>query len=279
MIVDGFGSHATIPFFELATANNIVLFRLLAHSTHLTQPLDVGVFQPYKHYHTEAVDNAVRMRDREFEKLKFLIAYQTFRTQTFKTSIIRHAFKTTGIVFFNFNIVLDIIRQRISKNAHNFRTPSSQSQLVERTPQDPESIRKFEKKITRALKDVESNGSDITMIKKSVDRFQRYVRGTMIAANTLNLIIRDLIMMQQASMKRKTRAELADTVASKKEVMKISQCRELCSIRQKKEKEKLKRKTKRKAKKANQATQSLLNELATIAYLIERDDPPNQLVS
>ena len=55
LIIDGFGSHATIPFFELAIANNIILFRLSAHSTHLTQSLDVGVFQSYKHYHSEAM--------------------------------------------------------------------------------------------------------------------------------------------------------------------------------------------------------------------------------
>ena len=78
----------TIPFFELATATNIVLFRLPAHFTHLTQPLDVGVFQSFKHYHTEAIDRAVRLGD------------------------IRHAFKSTGIVPFNPNVVLDKIREK-----------------------------------------------------------------------------------------------------------------------------------------------------------------------
>ena len=277
LIVDGFGFHATIPFFELATANNIVLFRLSAHSTHLTQPLDVCVFQPYKHFHSEAIDDAVRMRDREFGKLEFLTAYQTFRTQTFKPSTIRHAFRDTGIVPFNPNMVLDKIRRRIVSRSHQPRTPSPQPQLVERTPKGPELIRKFGEKIERALKDVESDGGTITITRKSVDRFQRYVRGTMTAANTLDLTTRDLDMMQRASMKRKTRAGLAGTVAAKGGVMKVSQCRELCSIRQKKEEEKMKRKAEREAKKASQATQSLPNGLATIAYLIDRDSPSEEL--
>lgn len=276
LIIDGFGSHATIPFFELATANNIVLFRLPAHSTHLTQPLDVGVFQPYKHYHAEAVDAAVRLGDREFGKLEFLAAFQTFRNQTFKSSTIRHAFKTTGIMPFNPNMVLDIIRQKISNSAHQLRTPSPQPQLVERTPKGPESIRKFGQKIERALRNIGPNGG--TMTRKNVDRVQRFVRGTMTAANTLDLTTRDLNMFQHASSARRTRAGLAGTVAAKGGVMKVSQCRELCSIRQKKEEEKMKRKADREAKKASQATQSLPNRLATIAYLIGRDDLSNQSI-
>ena len=38
LIIDGYGSHMTIPFHNLATENEIVLFRLPPHSTHLTQP-------------------------------------------------------------------------------------------------------------------------------------------------------------------------------------------------------------------------------------------------
>ena len=48
------------------------------HSTHLTQPLDVGVFQPMKHYHAEAVDNAIRLGDVDFNRLDFLAAFNQF---------------------------------------------------------------------------------------------------------------------------------------------------------------------------------------------------------
>ena len=69
----------TMPFHNLATENNIVLFRLPPHSTYLTQPLDVGVFQPFKQYHTDAIDKAVRLGDEKFGKLEFLAAFQSFR--------------------------------------------------------------------------------------------------------------------------------------------------------------------------------------------------------
>ena len=56
LIMDGYGSHLTYEFYDYAQKHCIELFRLPPHSTHLTQPLDVGCFQPYKHYRTETID-------------------------------------------------------------------------------------------------------------------------------------------------------------------------------------------------------------------------------
>lgn len=109
MIIDEFRSHSTLLFLQLAIDNNIVLFRLPAHTTHLTQQLDVDFFQPYKHYHGKAIDHAIRMRDFEFGKVEFLAVFQEFRNKIFKSSTICHAFKTTGIVPFNSKIILDLI--------------------------------------------------------------------------------------------------------------------------------------------------------------------------
>ncbi len=112
LIIDEFDSHSIISFLKLITINNIVLFRLLTHSTHLTQLLDVKVFQSFKHYHIETVNQIVRLRNTKFDKLKFLVAFQSFRNQTFKSFIIRHAFRITSIVSFNLDMMLDIIRQK-----------------------------------------------------------------------------------------------------------------------------------------------------------------------
>ena len=73
----------TIPFHNLAIANKIVLFWFPPHSTNLTQPLDVRVFQPFKPYHTYAIDKAVQLDDEKLGKHEFLAAFQSFRNQTF----------------------------------------------------------------------------------------------------------------------------------------------------------------------------------------------------
>ena len=54
LIQDGHGSHVSIDVIELARANNIHLLCLPAHTTHILQPLDVGVFKSFKCFFSKA---------------------------------------------------------------------------------------------------------------------------------------------------------------------------------------------------------------------------------
>lgn len=48
LIQDGHASHFSIELIELARANDIWLLCLPAHTSHILQPLDVGIFKPFK---------------------------------------------------------------------------------------------------------------------------------------------------------------------------------------------------------------------------------------
>ena len=48
LIQDGHASHISIEVIELAKANDIYLLCLPAHTTHILNPLDVGVFKSFK---------------------------------------------------------------------------------------------------------------------------------------------------------------------------------------------------------------------------------------
>ena len=48
LIFDGHHSHISINLLELARARNVHLVCLPAHTSHILQPLDVGVFGPMK---------------------------------------------------------------------------------------------------------------------------------------------------------------------------------------------------------------------------------------
>lgn len=50
LIQDGHASHMSIKLIELARANDVHLLCLPAHTTYILQPLDVGVFKPFKTY-------------------------------------------------------------------------------------------------------------------------------------------------------------------------------------------------------------------------------------
>ena len=51
MLMDNHGTHCTPEFIKLANKNHIRPLPLIPHLTHCMQPLDVSVFQPYKHWH------------------------------------------------------------------------------------------------------------------------------------------------------------------------------------------------------------------------------------
>ena len=48
VLYDGHRSHISLTLTEWAKAHNVVLFVLSPHTSHLTLPLDVGVFGPFK---------------------------------------------------------------------------------------------------------------------------------------------------------------------------------------------------------------------------------------
>ena len=56
------------------------------------QPLDVVVFEPYKHYPSEAVDTVTRTGCSDFNKTEFLHTISLIQNQTFRETTIGSAF-------------------------------------------------------------------------------------------------------------------------------------------------------------------------------------------
>jgi hypothetical protein len=127
LLLDGYRSHHTIEFIQYCDDNNIIPFGFPPHTTHILQPLDVVVFQPYKHYHTKALDVAVRDGCTRFNKVEFLSAIGEIRRQTFKESTIKSAFRKTGIVPFKPSVVLSQFPSQESSAESEPTTPSRSS--------------------------------------------------------------------------------------------------------------------------------------------------------
>jgi hypothetical protein len=106
LLMDGYGSHHTCEFIEYCDKAKIIPFGLPAHTTHLLQPLDVVVFQPLKHWHAEAVKEAMAHGDETFTKVEFLNAFNSFRKKAFKKFIILSAWKAVGLFPYNPFVVL-----------------------------------------------------------------------------------------------------------------------------------------------------------------------------
>jgi len=97
LLMDNHGSHDTPAFLELALENKILPYPLIPHLTHCMQPLDVGIFQPYKHWHDVAIKEALASLDTEYGLRSFLRDLNWVREPTFKKSTIRSAFRKSGM--------------------------------------------------------------------------------------------------------------------------------------------------------------------------------------
>ena len=95
--MDNHGSHTTPEFIQLANDNHILPYPLLPHLTHCMQPLDVGIFQPYKHWHDEAIKESLASLDIEYTLCSFLRDLTRIREKTFKKRTIKHAFQKSGM--------------------------------------------------------------------------------------------------------------------------------------------------------------------------------------
>lgn len=54
LVLDGHGSHITIDVIEYARSNEIHLLCLPSHTSHILQPLDIGVFKSFKTFFSKA---------------------------------------------------------------------------------------------------------------------------------------------------------------------------------------------------------------------------------
>jgi hypothetical protein len=72
LLVDGHVSHVSWQFFDYALKHKIQPFCLPSKSTHILQPLDVGLFSPLQKYYMNAVDNAGIISKERINKGVFL---------------------------------------------------------------------------------------------------------------------------------------------------------------------------------------------------------------
>ena len=60
LIIDGHGSHLSLNLIDSAIENNVILYCLPPHTTHL-QPLDISVFKPLKKHFSTITDFIIKI--------------------------------------------------------------------------------------------------------------------------------------------------------------------------------------------------------------------------
>lgn len=102
LLYDGHKSHLTLTLADWARQRNVILFVLPPHTSHLTQPLDVGVFGPFKnHYYKEC--QFYLQKNPGISITRYEVAQLTARPymKAFSPENITSAFRKSGIYPFN----------------------------------------------------------------------------------------------------------------------------------------------------------------------------------
>ena len=124
------------PFFTLKSLEyQIIPYVFPGHLTHVLQPLDVGVFQAYKHWHRKAVQHAIRSLDIEYNISSFFRDLNDIRTDTFKPGTIQGAFREAGI--WPINVEAAIQKMKV------YQPPDISNLGDDELPQLPQTPRKF----------------------------------------------------------------------------------------------------------------------------------------
>ncbi|KAG2001679.1 hypothetical protein GB937_010022 [Aspergillus fischeri] len=75
LILDSHSSHQTAEFDAFCKENAIIYLCMPPHTSHLLQPLDVGVFSPLKHAYGKLVEGMMVARNNHINKEDFLHLY------------------------------------------------------------------------------------------------------------------------------------------------------------------------------------------------------------
>jgi hypothetical protein len=102
LLLDGAKSHTTDEFMTLCYQNRIHCFYLIAHASHIFQPLDVGVFSSLKRSFRVLVEaEATRADFQGIPKHTFIQQYALARRQSITPANCIAGFKATGVWPFN----------------------------------------------------------------------------------------------------------------------------------------------------------------------------------
>ena len=117
LVLDGHESHLSAKFDNHCEINKIIPLCLPPHSSHLTQPLDVGCFGPLKRVHGDEINNFIMSTITHIIKDEFLIAFKAAYFKTITADNVKAGFRGAGLIPHNPEAI-------ISKLDIKLRTPT-----------------------------------------------------------------------------------------------------------------------------------------------------------
>ncbi|RPB11153.1 DDE-domain-containing protein, partial [Morchella conica CCBAS932] len=108
LIYDGFDSHLDPAVVNFCWNHRIIPYCLPAHTSHISQPLDVSVFSSLQNYYSEEVN---KLQGRAITNDNFPNLLARARRKAFTEKNIKAGFRASGIVPLNPNVILNKLQR------------------------------------------------------------------------------------------------------------------------------------------------------------------------
>ncbi len=104
--LDGHESHLSAEFELFCKEKNIITLCLPPHSSHLTQPLDVGCYSVLKRAYSKEIEAFIKAHINHITKPEFFIAFKAAHFATMTSGNIKAGFCGAGLVPYDPQAVL-----------------------------------------------------------------------------------------------------------------------------------------------------------------------------
>ncbi len=109
IVLDGYESHFSAVFNEYYIENKIIIICLFTHSSHITQPLDIGCFNVLKRIYSCQLKVFIWAHINHIIKSEFFIAFVAVYNTTMKPENIKVGFRGVGLMPYDPEAVLSKI--------------------------------------------------------------------------------------------------------------------------------------------------------------------------
>jgi len=144
LLFDGHASHITLEAIAFCEENKIVLLCLPSYSTHLLQPLDIGVFGPFATaYKRGVIELGQWGAQYSIDKIDFLKVCQKAQIDSITEENVQSSWRKASLFPFNPEIVLQELPTPMSSPISQSTTPGGPAPVNILTPSDVRAVQEI----------------------------------------------------------------------------------------------------------------------------------------
>ena len=194
LVLDGHESHESAEFQEYCKTHNIITLGLPPHSSHLTQPLDVGCFSVLKRAYGHQLEIFIKAHINHITKVEFFLAFKAAYTQSMTIANSQAGFRGAGLIPFNPQAVISKLDVKLRTPTPTGPPSADADPWVSQTPHNATDALSQ----TTLVKDriAQHQGSSPTPIFATVASL---AKGTEILAHELTLVSAEVRTLRQAN--------------------------------------------------------------------------------